>query len=231
MVLFPKSKYRGKGAVSSSAGARKTTPRQNKHEKNAGGRSSPRLHLRVTPTRTQTNARRGAGIGTRVASARQQTSKARGGAFASGARLNGTTTSRGSGGGGGLAEVKKAVQADGVSEVVSGLKGELTTAAETGIEKVEAECDAFVAAALDRCSPGRSGREEKIDAAEATLREMESREASVTSPCSRMLKAIESNNDSLSAAVERCRAILDSIQQAESRRLKSSMDRVMGVKG
>ena len=50
---------------------------------------------------------------------------------------------------------------------------------------------AIVAAALDRCSSVMSGREEDIQVAEAALRDMESREASITLPCLGMLKAIE----------------------------------------
>lgn len=52
-------------------------------------------------------------------------------------------------------------------------------------------CLLAVAAALDRCASMMSGREEDIEVAGAALREMESREASVTLPCSGMLKAIE----------------------------------------
>lgn len=48
-----------------------------------------------------------------------------------------------------------------------------------------------MAAALDWCSSAMSGREEEIETAEATLRTMESREASVTLPCSGMLKTVE----------------------------------------
>lgn len=52
-------------------------------------------------------------------------------------------------------------------------------------------CGGTVTAALDRCSSALSGREGEIEMAEAALREMENREASITVPCSGMLKAVE----------------------------------------
>ncbi|CAM9891634.1 unnamed protein product [Pylaiella littoralis] len=45
-----------------------------------------------------------------------------------------------------------------------------------------------------------------------------------------MLNAVENNRISLAAMVDRCRVTLDNLQQAESRKLKSSLDRATGLK-
>lgn len=79
----------------------------------------------------------------------QQTSRARAGASAAaGARRTGGSSSRGGSGGGGGGDgarpaTKQAVQANGAAKVVHGLKVELATATETGMEKLEAGCDEF----------------------------------------------------------------------------------------
>eukprot|EP00752_Nemacystus_decipiens_P012456 g11036.t2 len=250
MALYPKAQQGprgggGRGGVSSSAVARTTTPKRNKQ--GARGRTSPRLHF--TQNRTQTKGRRGTGAGTRVASPRQafisaypilhsdhqkQSSRATGGASAKEARHTGGVSSYGGGddGVGGRMATKKAVQqSDSSAKVLQGLKGELAAALETGMENLKSGCDEFVGAVLDRCSSAMSGREEQLETAEAALREMESRETSVTVTCSGMLKAIETNEISLLAMVERSKANLDNMQQAESLKLKSSLERAMGEKG
>eukprot|EP00752_Nemacystus_decipiens_P012455 g11036.t1 len=236
MALYPKAQQGprgggGRGGVSSSAVARTTTPKRNKQHQGARGRTSPRLHF--TQNRTQTKGRRGTGAGTRVASPRQS-SRATGGASAKEARHTGGVSSYGGGddGVGGRMATKKAVQqSDSSAKVLQGLKGELAAALETGMENLKSGCDEFVGAVLDRCSSAMSGREEQLETAEAALREMESRETSVTVTCSGMLKAIETNEISLLAMVERSKANLDNMQQAESLKLKSSLERAMGEKG
>ena len=78
-------------------------------------------------------------------SGRKQTPRARGSASASasGARRSGATTFRGGGGDGPRAATKIAAQPDGVAKAVDGLKGELATATETGMKKLESGCHAF----------------------------------------------------------------------------------------
>lgn len=60
----------------------------------------------------------------------EQRAKAQGGASATG-------------GGSGRTATNNAVQADGVVKIMKGLKGDLETAMQRAMEKVEAECGAF----------------------------------------------------------------------------------------
>lgn len=73
----------------------------------------------------------------------KQTSRARSGASATGARRTGTTASRGGGANGARTAAKKSAQAGAVAKVVRDLKGELGTALEAAMEKLEAGCDGF----------------------------------------------------------------------------------------
>ncbi|CAB1120084.1 unnamed protein product [Ectocarpus sp. CCAP 1310/34] len=125
---------------------------------------------------------------------------------------------------------KKSSPADGVAKLMIDLKGDITAVIDKAMGKVEAECGTFVTTVLESCSAGVSGREEHYETAAAALREMKTRQASMASRRSEMLKEVASNSSNLSAVVERCRAALDNLQQAESRKLKSGLDRATGTK-
>ncbi|CAM9576004.1 unnamed protein product [Ectocarpus fasciculatus] len=253
MAVFPRvqqqgrhgSRGGGRGTVSSSSSsvsaAKATTPLRTataKQRASSGARSSPRLHL--TQKRTPANARRGSGpVANQFASNQRQKSKAKGRTSSVGAHRAGSgarTTSRkatktasaAAAAGGGAR--KKSSPADGVAKVMIDLKGDVTAIIDKAMEKVETECGTFVTTALESCSAGVSGREGDDETAAAAFLEMETRQASMATRRSDMLKEVESNGSSLSAVVERCRAALDSLQQAESRKLKSGLDRATGTK-
>ncbi|CAN0186904.1 unnamed protein product, partial [Pylaiella littoralis] len=155
----------GSSSASSAAGAaRKTTPRrQHTKQKVASARSSPRLHL----TQKRTPDGRGRGGGRRSASAarHQEAQSKRGGAAATGICHTNAGSRGGSGSGSSsgctAAKTKKAAQLDGVAKIMKGLKGDLATAVQRAMEKVEAECGAFVSSALESCPAGVSGIEEE----------------------------------------------------------------------
>ncbi|CAM9385889.1 unnamed protein product [Ectocarpus sp. 13 AM-2016] len=254
MAVFPRvqqqgrhvSRGGGRGTASSSSSSvtatKTTTPRRTataKQRASSSARSSPRLHL--TQKRTPANARRSSGpVGNRFASNQRQASsstKAKGRTSSVGAHRDSsgdrTTSSKAakaaSAAAGGGAR-KKSSLADGVAKVMTDLKGDITAVIDKAMGKVEAECGTFVTTVLESCSAGVSGREEDDETAAAALREIETWQASMASRRSEMLKEVESNSSNLSAVVERCRAALDSLQQAESRTLKSGLDRATGTK-
>ncbi|CBN78415.1 hypothetical protein Esi_0113_0057 [Ectocarpus siliculosus] len=251
MAVFPRvqqqgrhgSRGGGRGTASSSSSSvtatKTTTPRRTvtaKKRASSSVRSSPRLHL--TQKRTPANARRGSGpVGNRFASNQRQSTKAKGRTSSVGAHRDSSGGSTASGkaakaasaaAGGGAR--KKSSPADDVAKVMIDLKGDSTAVIDKAMGKVEAECGTFVMTVLESCSAGVSGREEHDETAAAALREIETRQASLASRRSEMLKEVESNSSNLSAVVERCRAALDSLQQAESRKLKSGLDRATGTK-
>ncbi|CAN0483493.1 unnamed protein product [Ectocarpus sp. 12 AP-2014] len=255
MAVFPRVQHQGRhgsrgggrGTASSSSSSvtatKTTTPRRAataKQRASSSARSSPRLHL--TQKRTPANARRGSGpVGNRLASNQRQASpistKAKGrtssvGAHrdSSGGRTTSSKAAKAASAAAGGGARKKSSPADGVAKVMTDLKGDITAVIDKAMGKVEAECGNFVTTVLESCSASVSGREEDNETAAAALREMETRQASTASRRSEMLKEVESNSSNLSAVVERCRAALDSLQQAESRKLKSGLDRATGTK-
>ncbi|CAM9622667.1 unnamed protein product [Scytosiphon promiscuus] len=58
---------------------------------------------------------------------------------------------------------------------------------------------------------------------------MDTRQAGITAQCEGMLQTVESSSIGLSAMVDRCNGALDKMQQAESRKLKSALDRATAV--
>ncbi|CAM9214960.1 unnamed protein product [Ascophyllum nodosum] len=241
----PKIQPRGGGGSggrrvysSNKTASKKTTPRQGqKHKQQAGPRSSPRLPL--TKNRGQRGPRF-AGYEKRQANGHQQRRTTAHGGFAetkSGSGARGGSSATPSRRRATVAEVaspptneeSKKAQEEGAN-VVQELQRELVGAAQSVVDEAEAECEAMFASALEGCSVWTATREKDDELELTALREMESKETSVISRSSELLREIETNRKTLSQMTERFVAALDGVVHAESRRVKTSLDRIMGEK-
>ncbi|CAM9374114.1 unnamed protein product [Hapterophycus canaliculatus] len=91
---------------------------------------------------------------------------------------------------GGRKRATKADTAD-AAKIMAVLKSDLAAALERTMGKVEEECGEMVTTALNGSAAGVSAREEDKEVAEAALREIESRQASITAQCTGMLNTVK----------------------------------------